>query len=97
QVIDEEDEKLDGLKKSIGKAAYDAVVVALTELEEYNPAGRSPILELWNYKEKRRATLQEGIQFLVNNQSNERKGGKCKRGTDPEKGIDVDDGKKHKA
>ncbi|WJX32299.1 hypothetical protein P8452_20641 [Trifolium repens] len=37
QVIDEEDEKLDGLKKSIGKAAYDAVVVALTELDEYNP------------------------------------------------------------
>jgi hypothetical protein len=73
------------------------VVVALTELDEYNPGVRCPILELWNYKEKRRATLQEGICFLVNKQSNERKGGKCKRGTDSERGIDVDDGKKHKA
>ncbi|WJX38288.1 hypothetical protein P8452_25967 [Trifolium repens] len=91
QVIDEEDEKLDGLKKNIGKAAYDAVVVALTELDEYNPAGRCPILELWNYKEKRRATLQEAIRGI------ERKGGKCKRGIDLERGIDVDDGKKHKA
>jgi hypothetical protein len=68
------------------------VVVALTELDEYNPGVRCPILELWNYKEKRRATLQEGICFLVNKQSNERK-----RGTDSERGIDVDDGKKHKA
>ncbi|GAU12752.1 hypothetical protein TSUD_122450 [Trifolium subterraneum] len=97
QVINEEDEKLVELKKSIGKAAYDAVVVALTEIEEYNPAVRYPILELWNYKEKRRATLQEGIQFLLNKQSIERKVGKWKRGTDLERAVDVDVGKKQKA
>ncbi|PNX89037.1 hypothetical protein L195_g045154, partial [Trifolium pratense] len=74
-VIDEDDKKLKGLKKSFGKAAYNAVVVALREINEYNPSGGYPTLELWNYKEKRRATLQEGIQFLANNQSNKRKRG----------------------
>lgn len=86
-VIDEDDTKLKGLKKSFGKAAYNAVVVALKEMDEYNPSGGYPTSELWNHKEKRRATLKEGIQFLANNQSNKRK-----RGTKPAtKGIDVDD------
>jgi hypothetical protein len=38
-VIDEDDTKLKGLKKSFGKAAYNAVVVALKEMNEYNPSG----------------------------------------------------------
>jgi hypothetical protein len=75
-VIDEDDTKLKGLKKSFGKAAYNAVVVALKEMNEYNPSGGYPTSELWNHKEKRRATLKEGIQFLANNQSNKRKRGK---------------------
>ncbi|CAK8566605.1 unnamed protein product [Lathyrus sativus] len=73
EIIDAADKKLNGLKRSVGKAAYNAVVAALTELNEYNPSGRYVTSELWNYDEDRRATLQEGIQFLLDNSSNKRK------------------------
>ncbi|RHN68238.1 hypothetical protein MtrunA17_Chr3g0111691 [Medicago truncatula] len=85
-VINEQDEKLNELKESIGEAAYDAVAIALKEMNEYNPSGGCLISELWNHKEERRATLQEGIQFLANNPSNKRK-----RGSVLERVIDVDD------
>ncbi|KAI3847031.1 hypothetical protein MKX03_018210, partial [Papaver bracteatum] len=34
-------------------------------MNEYNPSGRTPIQELWNFKEKRRATVMEGVAALV--------------------------------
>ena len=34
EIIDDDDQKLKGLKRSYGKAAYTAVVAALTELNE---------------------------------------------------------------
>ncbi|XP_058783584.1 protein INVOLVED IN DE NOVO 2-like [Vicia villosa] len=75
QVINQEDNKLKGLKKRFGRATYDVVVVALKEINEYNPSGGYPVSELWNYEEERVATLQEGIKFLSNKMSKKRERG----------------------
>ena len=40
QVIDEEDEKLNDLRKELGDEVYKAVTAALMEINEYNPSGR---------------------------------------------------------
>ncbi|RZC93768.1 hypothetical protein C5167_029411 [Papaver somniferum] len=65
ELIDEEDKLLKGLKNEWGKRAYTAVVNALVEMNEYNSSGRNPVQELWNFKEKRRATVMEGAAALV--------------------------------
>lgn len=65
EIIDEEDEKLAGLKNELGDEVFQAVVTALMELNEYNPSGRYSIKELWNYKEGRKASLQEGAAYLL--------------------------------
>lgn len=65
EVIDEEDEKLNGLRDEYGVEAYNAVTTALKEINEYNPSGRYIISELWNYSEGRKATLQEGLAVLT--------------------------------
>ncbi|XP_074279507.1 factor of DNA methylation 2-like [Silene latifolia] len=65
EVIDEQDIKLKELKGAWGEAAYVAVVNALLELNDYNPSGRYVVSELWNYKEGRKASLKEGIDFLI--------------------------------
>lgn len=65
QVIDEEDEKLKGLRKELGVEVYEAVTTALMEINDYNPSGRYIISELWNFSDGRRATLQEGVTFLL--------------------------------
>nr|GMD69326.1 factor of DNA methylation 4-like [Ipomoea batatas] len=64
-VINEEDEKLVGLKNEYGDGVYNAVTTALMELNEYNSSGRYPVSELWNTKEKRRAELKEGADQIV--------------------------------
>lgn len=68
-IVNYDDKKLNALKKQYGKGVYDAVVTALTEINEYNPSGGYATSELWNYKEGRRASLTEGVQFLLNNQT----------------------------
>ncbi|KAK4755666.1 hypothetical protein SAY87_009423 [Trapa incisa] len=65
EFIDEEDEKLKNLKREWGEAVYEAVVVALKELNEYNPSGRYVTTELWNFKDNRKATQKEAISFIV--------------------------------
>jgi len=50
------------------------MVAALIEKNENSSSGGEyPVFELWNYEEKRRATLHEGIEFLLQNRSNKRK------------------------
>lgn len=63
------------LKKRIGQAAYNDIVAALIEKNENDSSGEYPLFELWNYEKKRRATLQEGVEFLHQNRSNKRKRG----------------------
>ncbi|XP_060175441.1 protein INVOLVED IN DE NOVO 2 isoform X2 [Lycium barbarum] len=65
-VIDDEDEKLKELKKNHGVEVYKAVTAALTEINDYNPSGRYIISELWNYAVNKKATLEEGVNVLLN-------------------------------
>ncbi|KAI4356030.1 hypothetical protein L6164_000083 [Bauhinia variegata] len=65
EIIDENDEELKGLRIEYGEKAYKAVVNALMELEEYNPNGRYAISEVWNWKEGRKASLKEIIQYII--------------------------------
>ncbi|GAV78265.1 XH domain-containing protein [Cephalotus follicularis] len=65
QMLDEEDEKLKNLKTEFGDVVYDAVTKALQELNEFNPCGRYIIPELWNFKENRKATMKEGVNFIL--------------------------------
>ncbi|EOA39765.1 hypothetical protein CARUB_v10008414mg [Capsella rubella] len=64
--LNEEDEKLQELRKELGEEVYAAVTQALKERNEYNGSGRYVVPELWNFKENRKATLKEGVLYLVN-------------------------------
>ncbi|PON60984.1 hypothetical protein TorRG33x02_282940 [Trema orientale] len=72
EVIDHGDMKLKALKKEMGEEVQNAVSKALTEMNEYDPIGRSMIPELWNFKKGRKASLKEVIAFLLN-QSEQKK------------------------
>ncbi|KAG8391178.1 hypothetical protein BUALT_Bualt01G0160700 [Buddleja alternifolia] len=65
EVIDDEDAMLERAKEDYGDEVYNAVTKALLELNEYNPSGRYVVQELWNYSQGRKATLQEGVAFLM--------------------------------
>ncbi|KAK7290175.1 hypothetical protein RIF29_04404 [Crotalaria pallida] len=73
EIIDFDDQRLKALKKEVSFDAYNAVVVALKELNEFNPSGRTVVSELWNKTLKRRATLEEGVEFLLNQRKNKRR------------------------
>ncbi|KAL8208607.1 hypothetical protein R6Q57_008019 [Mikania cordata] len=65
EIIDEEDDKIARLKDEFDDDVFNAVVTALNELNEYNPSGRYPVAKLWNNKEKKKASLKEGVEFLI--------------------------------
>ncbi|CAJ1951393.1 unnamed protein product [Sphenostylis stenocarpa] len=64
-IIDEDDDQLRSLKQEWGDEIYLAVVTALKEIYEYNPSGGYTVVELWNFKEKRKATLKEVISYIL--------------------------------
>lgn len=66
EIIDVEDEKLKSLKNEYGEQVYNAVALALSEMNQYNPSGRYTIPELWNFKVNRKASLKEGAIYLLN-------------------------------
>ena len=62
-----DDEKLQELKRVWGQDAHNAVVTALVEMKEYDRlSDRSIAYELWNYKEGRKATTRECVEYLFN-------------------------------
>ncbi|GAB2288082.1 hypothetical protein Dimus_022426 [Dionaea muscipula] len=65
EIIDEEDEKLKALKDEWGDEIYNAVIVALKELNEYNPSGRFVVPELWNYKEEEKPHSKRLIYIIL--------------------------------
>ncbi|KAH7856740.1 hypothetical protein Vadar_004988 [Vaccinium darrowii] len=64
ELIDDDDELLQNLKEEWGVEIYEAVTTALKEMNEYNRSGRYPVSELWNFKEKRKATLKDAIAYV---------------------------------
>ncbi|KAK9683312.1 hypothetical protein RND81_10G131200 [Saponaria officinalis] len=66
EVIDDDDEKLRDLRREWGEDVCNAVKNSLKEINEYNPSGRYIITELWNNKEGRKATLEEGVSYILN-------------------------------
>ncbi|XP_072979178.1 factor of DNA methylation 1-like [Typha angustifolia] len=65
EIVDEDDPKLRSLWIELGDDVCNAVKTALLELNEYNPSGRYVVSELWNFKEGRKATVKEVLQYVI--------------------------------
>lgn len=65
----------------MGDEVYEAVSTALLEMNEYNPSGgRFIVPELWNYRTGRKASLKEGIEYVLTQwQTDQRKMNRLRR------------------
>uniref|UniRef100_A0ACD5VLW0 Uncharacterized protein n=1 Tax=Avena sativa TaxID=4498 RepID=A0ACD5VLW0_AVESA len=64
-VVDEDDSKLVELKNEYGPSVYSAVKVAVAELWDYDMAEGYPVPELWNFGERRKATVVEALKCVL--------------------------------
>lgn len=62
--MNEKNVTLRGLKEEWGDEAYNAVVTALVDLGGYNSCESVKEYEIWNFKENRKAKLEEVIGWL---------------------------------
>uniref|UniRef100_A0A0D9ZA70 Factor of DNA methylation 1-5/IDN2 domain-containing protein n=1 Tax=Oryza glumipatula TaxID=40148 RepID=A0A0D9ZA70_9ORYZ len=65
EIIKEDDGKRQALRAQYGDEACNVVIKALVEMNEYNPSGRYPVPELWNFKENRSAPMPEAASYLL--------------------------------
>ncbi|KAI3838151.1 hypothetical protein MKX03_000669 [Papaver bracteatum] len=65
EIINEDDEKLRSLRNEFGEEVYKAVTTAIMEMNEYNASGRFVVSELWNFREGRKAPLNEVVSYLL--------------------------------
>ncbi|KAM3698028.1 hypothetical protein ACB098_06G158000 [Castanea mollissima] len=65
EVIDKGDSKPKELRSVWGEEVFKAVTDALLELNDYNSSGRYVVPELWNFNERRKASLKEVIKYMI--------------------------------
>ncbi|XVE99594.1 hypothetical protein REPUB_Repub03eG0213500 [Reevesia pubescens] len=65
EIISCDDIMLKELRSEWGDEVYKAVSNALLELNEYNGSGRYIVMELWNFKEGRKASLKEAVECII--------------------------------
>lgn len=58
---------LKNLKEKWGNGVFNVEVGAFKEMNEYNPSGRYVVNEMWNFKDKRKATLKDVINYIFKN------------------------------
>jgi len=66
--VNEDDPKLRQLWTEYGDIVCNAVKVTLRELNEYSPQGRHAVNELWNFREGRKATTAEVVNYIFEQQ-----------------------------
>ncbi|KAJ7560866.1 hypothetical protein O6H91_03G003400 [Diphasiastrum complanatum] len=62
--VDEQNEKLVQLQAELGKEVCATVIAALKELGNYGLNNRTPLVLPWNFRENRKATLEEVFKVL---------------------------------
>ncbi|KAH6819576.1 hypothetical protein C2S51_003179 [Perilla frutescens var. frutescens] len=62
--VNDDDELLRALKQKWGDEVYNAVIIALKDLNEYSPRKRHAVPEIWNFNKNRKAKMEEVISFV---------------------------------